>query len=251
MMDVAIEVVDVYKKFRVYHVRHRSLKDYLLLRRDRYEEYMALRGVSISIPRGSTVGIIGTNGSGKSTLLKIIAGILQPTKGLVRVRGSVAALLELGAGFHPDFTGRENAYLYASLLGLSRRLIDKRIEQIKEFSELGPFFDMPVKTYSSGMYMRLGFSVAMNVDPDILLLDEVLAVGDEGFQRKCLDAIRKFQTQGKTIVLVAHSSQIVQEFCQHAVWLDQGRVCYAGDVQEALAAYHAYLAGADRGGEQQ
>lgn len=195
------------------------------------EDFWALRDVDLAIETGSTVGLLGPNGSGKSTLLKMIGGILQPTSGTVRTRGRMAALLELGAGFHPDLTGRENVYLNASILGLSRAQTDSYFDSIVDFSGIAPFIDTQVKFYSSGMYMRLAFAVAVHVDPDVLLVDEVLAVGDEPFQRKCMDRIKQFQAEGRTIILVSHSLGQVGELCDRAIVLNHGEVV-ADDVPE-------------------
>jgi ABC-2 type transport system ATP-binding protein len=203
------------------------------------DDFWALRDVQLEIPTGSTVGLIGPNGSGKSTLLKLIGGILQPTSGSVQLRGRLAALLELGAGFHPDLTGRENVYLNASILGLTRRQTDQHFDAMVEFSGIEPFIDTQVKFYSSGMYVRLAFAVAVHVDPDILLVDEVLAVGDEQFQRKCLERIRGFQHEGRTIVLVTHGLDQVAEFCDRAVVLEHGKVAADGTPREALKVLRA------------
>ena len=203
------------------------------------DDFWALRDVDLEISTGSTVGLIGPNGSGKSTLLKMISGILQPTEGSVHLRGRLAALLELGAGFHPDLTGRENVYLNASILGLSKKQTDLHFDAMVEFSGIEPFIDTQVKFYSSGMYVRLAFAVAVHVDPDILLVDEVLAVGDEQFQRKCLERIRGFQHEGRTIVLVTHGLDQVAEFCDRAVVLEHGRVAADGSPREALKVLRA------------
>jgi len=224
----ALEVADVSKKFRLYRERPSSLKARLLHSRMRAEDFWALRGVSFDIPEGSSLGLIGHNGSGKTTLLKIVAGILRPTSGVVRQRGRLAALLELGAGFHPELTGRENVYLNASFLGLSRRETDAAYEGIVAFAELEDFMDNQVKFYSSGMLVRLGFAVAVHVDPEVLLIDEVLAVGDEAFQAKCLDRIGQFQRDGRTIVLVTHALDTVTQICDRAVMLHHGEVHAAG-----------------------
>jgi len=224
----ALEVADVSKKFRLYRERPTSLKARLLHSRMRAEDFWALRDVSFDIPEGSSLGLIGHNGSGKTTLLKIVAGILRPTSGVVRQRGRLAALLELGAGFHPELTGRENVYLNASFLGLSRRETDAAYEAIVAFAELEDFMDNQVKFYSSGMLVRLGFAVAVHVDPEVLLIDEVLAVGDEAFQAKCLDRIRRFQRDGRTIVLVTHALDTVTKICDRAVMLHHGEVHAAG-----------------------
>ena len=232
---VAVRVNGVSKRFVIR--KEKSLKERLVnfgrsnLHKD---DFFALRGVSVDIEEGSTVGLIGPNGSGKSTLLKIIGGIIQPTTGTVQHRGRVAALLELGAGFHPDLTGRENVYLNASILGISRRQTDKNFDEIVEFSGIGQFIDTQVKFYSSGMYVRLAFAVAVHVDPDILIVDEVLAVGDEPFQRKCMDRIRDLQRQGKTIVLVTHALDQVAEFCDRAIVLEAGSVTFDGAPTQAI-----------------
>ena len=228
MRAPALEVADVSKKFRLYRERPTSLKARLLHSRMRAEDFWALRDVSFDIPEGSSLGLIGHNGSGKTTLLKIVAGILRPTSGVVRQRGRLAALLELGAGFHPELTGRENVYLNASFLGLSRRETDAAYEAIVAFAELEDFMDNQVKFYSSGMLVRLGFAVAVHVDPEVLLIDEVLAVGDEAFQAKCLDRIRQFQRDGRTIVLVTHALDTVTKICDRAVMLHHGEVHAAG-----------------------
>lgn len=234
----AIEVEGVWKKFRVYHERNQTLKEIFLRRRkDTYEDFWALRDVSFALPRATTLGIIGENGSGKSTLLKILARILRPDKGTFSVTGKVSTLLELGAGFHPELTGRENIFLNGSILGLNQREIAARYDDIVAFSELERFIDTPVKNYSSGMYVRLGFAVAINVEPDILLIDEVLAVGDEAFQRKCSDKIFEFKTSGKTIVLVSHGLEAVRNICDQVIWLHQGEIKGCGDASEVVDLY--------------
>jgi ABC-2 type transport system ATP-binding protein len=222
--DTAIEVVDVSKRFRVYREKPTSLKQRLLSGRTRAEDFWALTDVSFEVPQGGTLGLIGHNGSGKTTMLKVIAGILRPTKGLVRERGRIAGLLELGAGFHPELTGRENVYLNASFLGLSRAETDRVYEEIVAFAELQDFMDTAVKFYSSGMLVRLGFAVAVHVEPEIILIDEVLAVGDEAFQARCIDKVRSFQREGRTIVFVTHALDQVRHLCDQAVMLDHGRV---------------------------
>ncbi|MET4639085.1 ABC transporter ATP-binding protein [Mycetocola sp. 2940] len=204
-------------------------------------EFWALQDVSVDIKAGTTVGLIGHNGSGKSTLLKVIGGIIDPTGGTVERRGRIAALLELGAGFHPDLTGRENVYLNASILGLSKEQTDARFDDILAFSGIGDFINTQVKFYSSGMYVRLAFSVAVHTDPDLLLVDEVLAVGDEAFQRKCLDKIRSFQQEGRTIILVTHSLGQVTELCDRAILLNKGNVVFDGDPREAVAEFRDIL----------
>ena len=224
----AIEVADVSKRFRIYRDKPTSLKQRVLSSRSRAEDFWALRDVALDVGEGSTFGLIGHNGSGKTTLLKCVAGILRPTSGTIRQRGRLAALLELGAGFHPELTGRENVYLNASFLGLSRRQTDAAFDDIVAFAELEDFIDNEVKFYSSGMLVRLGFAVAVHVEPDVLLIDEVLAVGDEAFQAKCLDRVRAFQREGRTIVLVTHALDTVIEICDRAAMLHHGELHATG-----------------------
>jgi ABC-type polysaccharide/polyol phosphate transport system ATPase subunit len=233
-----IEVRDVSKRFRLYHERNQSLKAAIMRgNRARYEEFWALEDVSFDVKEGSTFALVGVNGSGKSTMLKCLARILRPDKGSIAVDGKLSALLELGAGFHPELSGRENVFLNGSILGLSRRELEARFDEIVDFAGLERFIDMPVKNYSSGMYVRLGFSVAINVDPDVLLIDEVLAVGDEQFQRKCLERVAELRAAGKTIVVVTHSLATVRSLCDEAVWLDHGRVCERGKADQVADAY--------------
>jgi ABC-2 type transport system ATP-binding protein len=234
MSDVAIEVADVSKRFRVYREKPTSLKQRVLSGRTRAEDFWALRDVSFEVSRGATMGLIGNNGSGKSTMLKVIAGILRPTQGLVRERGRIAGLIELGAGFHPELTGRENVYLNASFLGLSRGETDRVYHDIVAFAELEDFMDTAVKFYSSGMLVRLGFACAVHVDPEIVLIDEVLAVGDEGFQARCLDKVRSFQREGRSIVIVTHALDQIRQLCDHAVMLDHGRVRAIGSPDDVV-----------------
>jgi ABC-2 type transport system ATP-binding protein len=222
MSTSSVEVRNVSKKFRLYKEKPSSLKARLISARMRAEDFWALRDVSFDIEPGQSVGLIGPNGSGKTTLLKMIAGILRPTSGSLVTRGRIAALLELGAGFHPELTGRENVYLNAAFLGLSRKETDAVYDDIVDFAELPDFMDNQVKFYSSGMLVRLGFAVAVHVDPAILLVDEVLAVGDEAFQHKCLDRVRQFQRDGRTIIFVTHAVDLVRQICDRAVMLDHG-----------------------------
>jgi ABC-2 type transport system ATP-binding protein len=222
MTAPSVEIENVSKKFRLYKEKPSSLKARLISSRARADDFWALRDVSFDIEPGQSVGLIGPNGSGKTTLLKMIAGILRPTSGRVLTRGRIAALLELGAGFHPELTGRENVYLNAAFLGLSRRETDKVYDDIVAFAELPDFMDNQVKFYSSGMLVRLGFAVAVHVDPAILLVDEVLAVGDEAFQHKCLERVRRFQRDGRTIIFVTHAVDLVRQICDRAVMLDHG-----------------------------
>ena len=249
----AIALANVTKIYRRYSgSQFATLKSALLQRslmRDLQpsETFPALTDVSFTVPKGSTYGVIGRNGSGKSTALKLVAGITKPTGGVVRVDGRISALIELGAGFHPEISGRENVFINGIMLGLTKRQIQERFDEIVEFAELREFIDAPVKTYSSGMYMRLGFAVAIHVDPDVLLVDEVLAVGDEGFTHKCLDKFSEFRRRGKTILLVTHSLNLVERFCDEALWLDAGRAQTHGDPKRVVG---AYLTAVEQGEEQ-
>jgi ABC-2 type transport system ATP-binding protein len=244
----AIEVSAVSKRFRKHSEPAKTLKERLLtLRSSTVEDFEALSNVDFDVKVGETFGILGHNGSGKSTLLKCIAGTIRPSSGLVRVRGRLSALLELGAGFHPDLTGRENIFLNGSILGFSRNRIEEIFDDIVEFSGLEEFIDTQVKHYSSGMYARLGFAVAVNVEPDVLLIDGVLAVGDEAFQRKCIERVRGFQAAGRTICLVTHSPEMVRFLCNRAMVLDHGHLLHVGDVDEGIAVYRRSLS--DQGHE--
>lgn len=237
-----IRFEQVTKEFTLHRNRARSFQELFLkvIRRDRSsmrEKYVALQDVSFELERGEVLGIIGPNGAGKSTVLKLISRIIEPTAGRIEIDGQVGALLELGAGFHPDLTGRENIYLNGSILGFSRAKMDHILEQIIDFSEMGRFIDVPVKHYSSGMYMRLGFSIAIHVRPDILLVDEVLAVGDQAFQMRCLDKISELKRQGTSIVLVSHGLGQVRELCSRAIWLEKGKIQAQGNVDPVLEKY--------------
>jgi ABC-2 type transport system ATP-binding protein len=238
MSNSAVSVENVWKHFRLYHEKNQYLKSTLLRgRRARYDEFWALKGVDFEIPFGSTFGIIGSNGSGKSTLLKCLAGILSPDKGSVSCNGRMAALLELGAGFHPDLSGRENIYLNGAILGMTRSEIDRKLEEIIDFSGLEKFVDTPVKNYSSGMVVRLGFAVATNVDPEILIIDEVLAVGDESFQHRCHEKIESFRQEGRTIILVSHGLMQVAQLCSTVAWLEKGVIQEIGPSYEVIGKY--------------
>ena len=238
MSDPAVVVDGVSKRFRMYRERTRSLKQAVLQRRRAtFEEFWALKDVSFEIPQGSTFGLIGENGSGKSTLLKCVAKILRPDTGGITTHGRVAALLELGSGFHPELSGRENVYLNGSILGLSRREIDKRLDEIVDFAGVEAFIDQPVKNYSSGMYVRLGFSVAINVDPDILLVDEVLAVGDASFQQKCMEKFADYRRAGRTVVVVSHAMGSLRNFCDTVAWLEHGRLQAVGPAGSVVDDY--------------
>jgi ABC-type polysaccharide/polyol phosphate transport system ATPase subunit len=240
----AIEVRNASKVYRRYARKRQfaTLKSALLSRslvRDLNPDdtFSALSDVTFSVPRGRTLGVIGRNGSGKSTLLKLVAGITKPTTGTVAVNGRISALIELGAGFHPEISGRENVFINGIMLGLTKREITRRFDEIVDFAEMKDFIDAPVKTYSSGMYMRLGFAVAIHVDPEVLLVDEVLAVGDEGFTHKCLDKFAEFKRRGKTILLVTHSLGLVERFCDDALWMDGGKLKAMGDPKRVVGAY--------------
>ncbi len=243
-MSVAIDVVDISKQFRLYNEKHTSLKERVIHGgKMPFTPFWALKDVNVQISEGETFGILGRNGCGKSTLLKCVAGILKPTSGEIRVRGSLAAMLELGAGFQPDLSGRDNIFLNGSLLGLSHADIEKRFDAIVAFAELEDFIDNQVKFYSSGMYVRLGFAVAVNVEPDVLLVDEVLAVGDAAFQRKCLDHVKRFQNEGRTIVVVSHGTDTIRQNCSKAMVMNHGKVITIDEPGEAIRAYLADLLG--------
>ena len=243
-MSVAIEVRNISKQFRLYNEKHTSLKERVIHGgKMPFMPFWALDDVSVEINEGETFGILGRNGCGKSTLLKCIAGILKPTSGEIRVRGSLAAMLELGAGFQPELSGRDNIFLNGSLLGLSRAEIQRRFDDIVAFAELEEFIDNQVKFYSSGMYVRLGFAVAVNVEPDVLLVDEVLAVGDAAFQRKCLDHVRKFQNEGRTIVVVSHGTDAIRQNCGRVMVMNHGKVITVDEPGEGIRVYLADLLG--------
>jgi ABC-type polysaccharide/polyol phosphate transport system ATPase subunit len=238
-----IRIDEVSRRFRVYPKETRTLKELIVSRgRGRGEDVWALSGVSVHAQPGEAIGLVGRNGSGKTTLLKLIAEIIKPTQGRVEVGGRVASLLELGAGFHPEFTGRENVFLNGALLGLSRAQIRERLDEIVDFAGIGHYVDLPVRTYSAGMYMRLGFAVAAHVDADVLLLDEIFAVGDEEFQRKCFGRISQFKQGAGTIVFVSHDAAAVERLCERAVLLHRGTVEFDGPTHEAILRYRSHLA---------
>ena len=244
MAELALEVDHVTKTFRIHRERANSLKQFLAARgRNRYSEFVALNDVSFAVREGEVFGVIGENGAGKSTILKCMAGILQPNKGAVRVHKKMSALLELGAGFHPELTGRENIFLNAAILGMGRKVIAQRFDEIVDFSGLGNFIESPVKTYSSGMYVRLAFAVAINVDPQLLIIDEILAVGDVTFQQKCLEKFVDFRNEGRTIVLVTHDLGSVKNMCDRAIWLRHGVITGAGDPADLVEAYTEQMLG--------
>lgn len=237
-MTAAVEVQELSKRFRLYRERNQSLKAALMRgKRASFEEFWALRDVSFEIPVGSTFGLIGENGSGKSTMLKCVAQILQPDAGRVVTHGRIAALLELGSGFHQELSGRENVFLNGSILGLTRRELERKFDDIVDFAGIEDFIDQPVKNYSSGMYVRLGFAIAINVDPEILLVDEVLAVGDAAFQEKCMDKFADYRRQGKTVVIVSHAMGSLRSMCDQAIWLEHGRLMRAGKANEIVDDY--------------
>lgn len=234
----AIRVEGLWKNFRVYHERNRNIKATVLRgRRARFEEFWALRDVGFTVDHGATVGVIGSNGSGKTTLLKCLTGIYEPERGAVHIDGNIAALLELGAGFHPELSGAENIYLNGSIMGMSKREIDAKFDSIVEFAGLEQFIDTPVKNFSSGMVVRLGFSIATHVEPEVLLIDEILAVGDQAFQRKSTEKIEQFRREGRTILVVSHSLGLVQQLCDTVVWLEKGQLKMTGPAADVIAAY--------------
>ena len=236
--DIAIKVDNVTKNFKLYYDKPSTLKERLVFwNRKKADEHVVLDNISLDIKKGETVALIGVNGSGKSTLLKLMTKIIYPNKGKIETFGKLTSLLELGAGFHPDFTGRENIYFNASIFGLTKKEIDKRINEIIEFSELGEFIDSPVRTYSSGMYMRLAFSVAINVDAEILLIDEILAVGDQHFQTKCFNKLQELRDSDKTIVIVSHSLDSIKKLCTRGIWISEGKIKADGEINTVASAY--------------
>ena len=237
--DYSIIIDNVCKTFNVYLDKANTIKEKLLFlfSRNRKEKRVVLEGISAKIKKGEVVALIGTNGSGKSTLLKLMTKIIYPNKGKIETKGKLTSLLELGAGFHPDFSGRENIYFNASIFGLTKKEIDKRLDDIIAFSELEHFIDNPVRTYSSGMYMRLAFSVAINVDADILLIDEILSVGDEHFQNKCFEKMLELKNEGKTMVFVTHSMDSVRRLCDRTIWLSNGKIKMDGNTEEVVKEY--------------
>lgn len=242
MTQAAVSISNLGKKFRLYHERNQSLKTALMRRKvSSYEDFWALRDITLEVPEGSTFALIGSNGSGKSTLLKCLAKILWPDEGQIVSRGRVASLLEVGSGFHPELSGRENIFLNGSILGMRRKEVQQKFDSIVDFSEIGKFIDQPVKSYSSGMYVRLGFSVAIHVQPDVLVVDEILAVGDAAFQEKSRAKFTELQNQGRTVILVSHSMSAVLEMCDQAAWIEKGQLRKVGAVQEVA---HEYIADA-------
>lgn len=238
MKENAIEVTNLKKIFKIYPDKSNSIKEKLLFfKRNRYEVNHVLDGISFNIKRGEAVGLIGKNGCGKSTTLKLLNRIMYPTSGTIKVNGKVSSLIELGAGFHPDMSGRENIYTNASIFGLTKKQIDAKLDDIIEFSELGESIDNPVRTYSSGMYMRLAFSVAINVEADVLLIDEILAVGDVSFQKKCFEKLREIKYSGTTIVIVSHSLQQIEQICDKSIWIENGRIRQIGNPKDIHLSY--------------
>lgn len=244
MKNNVIAVEGVSKCFKIYNDKPLSLKERIVQRRrTAYSDYWALKKISFFVKQGETVGLIGKNGSGKSTMLKLLSRIIYPSEGQIVINGRVAGLLELGAGFQPDFTGRENVFLNASILGFTKKEISSKMDDIIQFSEIGNFIDTPVRNYSSGMYMRLAFSIAISVQPQILLIDEVLSVGDAGFQKKCFDKLNQLKDSGVTIVLVSHSAGTVESFCDRAIWLHDGVLKEDGNAKSVVNSYTRYMAG--------
>lgn len=236
--EYSILVQNMSKYFNIYYDKANTLKERVIFwDRSKKEKRMVLNNINLKINKGETVALIGVNGSGKSTLLKLLTKIIYPNSGKIITKGKIASLLELGAGFHPDFSGRENIYFNASIFGLSKKEIDDRLEEIIEFSELGYYIDNPIRTYSSGMYMRLAFSIAINVDADILLIDEILAVGDQHFQEKCMNKMMELKKQGKTMVFVSHSAPAVKFLCDRSIWLSNGEIKLDGKTSTVLEEY--------------
>ncbi len=238
MSETAVRVDHVSKTFRLYHERNQTIKSAIMRRRASvHEEFLALDDVTFDVPVGSTFGLIGSNGSGKSTLLKCLANIYYPNKGTITHFGKIAAMLEVGSGFHTELSGRENIFLNGSILGMTRKQITAKFDEIVDFSGVEQFIDQPVKNYSSGMYVRLGFSIAINVDPDILVVDEVLAVGDSEFQEKCFQKFRDFKKAGKTVILVSHSMETVKDMCTNVAWLNKGDLMAVGPAAPTIRKY--------------
>lgn len=242
MSDNVIEVKNVWKKFKIYHDKPHTLKDKVLFwNRNKYEVRWVLEDISFEVKKGESIGIIGKNGSGKSTLLKLLTKIIYPNKGSINMKGRVAGLLELGAGFHPDLSGRDNIYINASIFGHSKKEIDKVFQTIVDFAELQDFIDNPVRTYSSGMYMRLAFAVAINIHADILLIDEILAVGDISFQEKCLNKLKEIKKSGVTIVIVSHSLEQIERFCDKSIWIQSGQIAALGKCEVVHKKYKEFM----------
>ncbi|MFJ4297476.1 ABC transporter ATP-binding protein [Curtobacterium sp. NPDC089689] len=239
MTDAAVSVEHVSKRFRMYHERNDSLKSMVMRgKKSVHEDFWALKDVSFEVPHGTTFGLIGKNGSGKSTLLKCLAKILWPEEGAITARGKQASLLEVGSGFHPELSGRENVFLNGSILGMSRKEVARKFDEIVSFSGVGHFIDQPVKNYSSGMYVRLGFSVAVAVTPDILVVDEVLAVGDATFQKRCRTKFKEMKEEGRTVILVSHSMNTVKDMCDEVAWLNEGELKMIGKTDDVVKAYN-------------
>lgn len=241
MNHAVIDLKNIDKMYKLYNKPIDRLKEAIGIKKNFYKEYYALKDISLEIFKGETLGIIGTNGSGKSTLLKIITGILNPTSGEVKVNGKISALLELGAGFNPEYTGIENIYLNGTMMGYSKQEIEGKVDKIIEFADIGDFIYQPVKTYSSGMFVRLAFAVAINVDPDILIVDEALSVGDAAFSLKCMDKMREFIETDKTVIFVTHDMQTIKNFCSRAIWIDKGNVIMDGEVSSVVDKYTQFL----------
>ncbi len=238
MKDNAIEIKGVTKRFKLYYDKPSTLKERLVFwNKKKAEERTILNSISVNIQKGETVALIGVNGSGKSTLLKMMSKIIYPTKGTIKTHGKITSLLELGAGFHPDFTGRENIYFNASIFGLTEKEINERLDDIISFSELGEIIDSPVRTYSSGQYMRLAFSIAINVDAEILLIDEILAVGDQHFQEKCFEKLEELKQNNKTIVIVSHSLDSLKTLCDRGIWIHEGKIKIDGKIKKVIDEY--------------
>lgn len=248
--EYSIRVKDVHKSFKVYYDRSYSLKETLLFKnRRRFEERQVLKGISFDVKKGEAIGLVGHNGCGKSTMLKLLTRIMYPDRGSIEIKGRVSSLIELGAGFHPDMSGRENIYTNAAIFGLTEKEIDERLQDIVDFSEMEEFIDNPVRTYSSGMYMRLAFSVAINVNADVLLIDEILAVGDVAFQNKCFNRLKEIKANGTTIVIVSHSLGQIEQICDRSIWINDGLICGEGDPKQVHMEYLDYMVKKQRDAE--
>jgi len=240
---IAIEIKNIKKSYFIHHEKKMLVNDIIFgfLKKKKIEEFVAIKNVSFEVKQGESVGVIGDNGAGKTTILKLLSGVTVPTRGTVKVNGRVAGLLELGAGFHPDLTGRENIYLNGSILGLSKKEINEKFDAIVDYSGIEEFIDIPIKNYSSGMFVRLGFAVAVHVNPDILLIDEVLSVGDQSFQGKCLRTIEKFKNEGKTLIFVSHDLNIVRHICDRVILLDRGEIAAEGEAEKIISRYWLFV----------
>lgn len=242
--EIAVEVKNIVKSFKVYSDKGNTLKEKIIFnKRNKYDQHVVLNDISFSVKKGEALGLIGHNGCGKSTMLKLLTKIMYPNSGSIKVNGKVSALIELGAGFHPDMTGRENIYINAAIFGLTKKQIDEKVDTIIEFSELHEYIDNPVRTYSSGMYMRLAFAVAINVEAEVLFIDEILAVGDAAFQKKCFAKLMDIKNNGCTIIIVSHALSSIEEICNRTIWIDEGKIRMEGEPSQVHKEYLSYMTG--------